>query len=538
MLASLWKVCLLLSLTTATFASKLDLLTATVKDLQGLLADGSVTSVELVKAYFDAIEKNNRKGFELRAVIETAPTALKLAEELDKERKEGKSRGPYHGIPILIKDNIATAPELGMNNTAGNFAVLANGLPIKSSFIGTKMTKAGLIIIGKANLSEFANFKGDITNGWSARGNQTQSAYVKGGFLAGGDPCGSSAGSGVGVSAGFAPVALGSETDGSIICPSNRAALYGIKPTVGLTSRSGVIPISATQDTVGPMAKSTWDAAAILSVIAGVDPEDPATSETGKYATDYTKYTHDASFKGLRIGVPRAIFYNATIGGFPEEIVTAANAAVKKLAELGATIVDPVTIPRAVDILTSNNETIVLETEIKVGLAEYLSKYTNTTVGGIATLGDIITYDDRYALSEFRVYAERNNENPTEECCQQLLVASYATSPDSEAYKSALKADTLIGASLPETLDKYNLDVMVLPSEGYTTTLPAVYRSPIGTVPLGYLKSTGQPYGLSFIGRRYSEDVLIRCMAAWEANSPPRKVPPQLASNPPALVYN
>ena len=248
------------------FPSEIDLLSVTVQDLQKFLSNGTITSVQLTQKYLDNISANNHQGLLLRAVIETAPydNVMAIAQQADDLRANGTILSELHGIPMLFKDNVGTEVSLGMNTTAGNYAFLGSQVPGDAP-VAAQLRKKGVIVIGKANLSELANYKAtNTTNGWSARGGQTQSAYVVGGFAAGGDPCGSSSGSAVGVSAGFSAAALGSETDGSLVCPSNRAALFTIRMSVGLSSRSGVIPISSTQDTVGPMAKSAYDCALIL----------------------------------------------------------------------------------------------------------------------------------------------------------------------------------------------------------------------------------------------------------------------------------
>ncbi|RUO95916.1 amidase signature domain-containing protein [Jimgerdemannia flammicorona] len=326
----------------------IDLLNADINQLQKLLSTGKLTSVELVKMYLERIDKVNKKGPALNAIIETNPDAIAIARRLDIERKMKGPRGPLHGIPILVKDNIATFDK--MNTTAGSFALLGSKVP-RDAHVIAKLRRAGAIILGKTNLSEWANFRSsNNTNGWSARGGQTKSAYVLNG-----DPCGSSSGSGVATSIGLAAVSLGTETDGSIICPSSSASLVGIKPTVGLTSRAGcchehvigVIPISHTQDSVGPMARNTLDAAIVLSIIAGPDPRDPATLARGaKFHPDYTKLLNKKyGFKGYRIGVPRKVFFDPDYIG--SEVAVAIEKAIKIIAKAGAHIQDPANLPSA-----------------------------------------------------------------------------------------------------------------------------------------------------------------------------------------------
>lgn len=423
-----------------------------------------------------------------------------------------------HGIPLLFKDNVGTDVSLGMNTTAGNYAFLGSETP-GDAFVAAKLRARGVIVIGKANLSELANYKGNITNGWSARGGQTQSAYVKGGFAAGGDPCGSSSGSAVGTSAGFAAAALGSETDGSLVCPANRAALYTIRMSVGLSSRSGVIPISSTQDTVGPMAKSTYDAALILENMVGYDASDSFTQAARDHILqNYTQFTHQATFKGKTLAIPRAVFYNETISGNPPAINEALNAAIKQMEALGATIVDPADVPSAEDLIASTAETTVLDTDIKVDLATYLAGLKNSQ---ISTLEDLINFNDANADLEFA----------PGECCQQTLVRAVQTpGKNASAYIDARAEGIDLGRTrgIDATLDKYSADALILPTEGYASSLAAVAGYPIVSVPLGYLPS-GQPFGMAFIGRQWSEPTLINLMAAWEAVSPARKIPAQLA---------
>jgi amidase len=409
-----------------------------------------------------------------------------------------------------------------MNTTAGGFALLGSVVPSDAP-VSAKLRQAGVIVIGKANLSQYANFKGNITNGWSARFGQSQSAYVVGGFEAGGDPCGSSSGSGIGVSAGFAAASLGSETDGSIICPSNRAALYGIKMSVGLSSRSGIIPISSTQDTSGPMAKSAYDAALILENMVGYDVNDTATYAAVNHTqTNYTQYTMApyATFQGMKIGVPREGFFNETLSGNAPEIKyvssiseggrdadhtkssIAVDAAIAKIRSLGASIQDPANLPSFQDYLESNSETIVLQNDFKVDFGAYMSKLISSQV---RTLEDVINFNDANADIEFA----------PGECCQQTMVASFGTpGTNSSEYLAARAENLAIGATngIDAVLDQYGLDALVLPSEGFATGPPAIVGYPIVTVPLGTLNSTGAPFGLSFIGRKWSEPTLIALM--------------------------
>ena len=422
---------------------------------------------------------------------------------------------------MLFKDNIGTDMSLGMNTTAGSFAFLGSRTPGDCP-VAAKLRAKGVIIIGKANLSELSNYKGNITNGWSARGGQTQSAYVVGGFAAGGDPCGSSSGPAVGTSAGFAAAALGSETDGSLVCPSSRAVLFTIRMSVGLSSRTGVIPISSTQDTVGPIAKSTYDAALILENMVGFDASDSFTYAAVNHTlSNYTQFTAPpyATFKGKTLAIPRAVFYNETLSGNPPQVNEALEAAIKQMTTLGAAIVDPADVPSALEVVTSTAERTVLDTDFKVDMTAYLSRLDNCQ---IHTLEDLVNFNDANADIEFA----------PGECCQQKLVrAVQTTGKNTTIYVNARATDFDIGRTrgIDATLGQYNADALVLPAEGLASSLAAIAGYPIVSVPLGYLPS-GQPFGMAFIGRQWSEPTLIGLMAAWEASSPPRKVPSQMRS--------
>ena len=313
----------------------------------------------------------NLKGPVLRAVIETNPSALAQAAALDRERATKGPRGPLHGNPVLLKDNIATQPSDGMNTTAGSFALLGSVVP-RDAHVAAKLREAGAILLGKANLSEWANFRGNVPSGFSGRGGQATSPYVPLG-----DPCGSSSGSGIGGAIGLAAVTLGSETDGSIVCPSSFNNLVGIKPTVGLTSRAGggcrlpralaraqrfaVVPISEHQDTVGPMTRSVADAAIVLSTIAGRDPRVNFTLAQPLVVPDYTKALDVHGLRGARLGVPRKF-----LDGVDPVVVAAFNASLDTIRALGATVVDPTDFPDFDEFVESNNETIVLNVDFKV----------------------------------------------------------------------------------------------------------------------------------------------------------------------------
>ncbi|KAJ6469163.1 amidase signature enzyme [Mycena vitilis] len=501
-----------------------DLYEATVSELQAGLDAGQFSSVDLVKAsaYFARVEEVNLNGPELRAVLELNPSALKQAALLDTERKLTGKRSELHGIPILLKDNIATIASEGLNTTAGSFGLLGSIVPEDSGVV-KRLRKAGAIILGKTNLSEFAEFRGNLPSGWSGRGGQASNAYFPHA-----DPCGSSSGSGIAASIGLAAVTLGSETDGSITCPTSNNNLAGIKPTVGLTSRAGVIPISAHQDTVGPMTRSLTDAAIVLSVIAGKDPNDNFTLAQPPIVPDFTKALNKDAFKGKRIGVPRRVFLNDSITGNDPSIGVAFEQALLTIKGLGATVVDPADLPSAEEFVTSSNETIVLDVDFKAGLNKYLEGLLETPTG-VRSLADLIQFDNN----------NPSLEEPTNFTDQSEFIRSEATTGFDAEFFAALAADHDLGSTrgIDFVLQKFNLDALVLPAQGFTTTPAAVVGYPIVTVPLGFLPDNvtigsagpltvypapGVPFGLSFLGTAFSEFELIGFGFAYEQKTQTR----------------
>ncbi|KAI0030559.1 amidase signature enzyme [Vararia minispora EC-137] len=480
-----------------------DLYEASIAELQDGLEKGLFTSVDLVKAYFARIDEVNLQGPALRAVIEMNPSAQKQAASLDFERKTKGPRGPLHGIPILLKDNIATMI------SDGSFALLGS-VPPRDATVAAKLRAAGAILLGKANLSEWAHFRGNIASGWSGRGGQATCAYFPGA-----DPSGSSSGSGIASSIGLAAAALGSETDGSIVSPSSRNNLVGIKPTVGLTSRAGVIPISVHQDTVGPMARSVADAAAILTVIAGRDPLDNFTLAQPAKVPDFTKALVSGGLRGIRLGVPRLFFPD------DNNINAAFNETLSVIRELGATIVDPADFPDAGEMLASNNETIVLDTDFKVDVKTYIDGLLKVPTG-VADLADLIAFNIAHAAEELPApfYTD-----------QSEFIVSENTTVDS-AYFAALTADADLGRTrgIDGTLKKFNLDAILLPTDGFTSTPAAIAGYPIVTVPLGFQpdnvtatranpvieNAPGLPFGIAFMGTAFSEFNLIKFAFAYE----------------------
>ncbi|OJT10452.1 hypothetical protein TRAPUB_13051 [Trametes pubescens] len=486
-----------------------DLYEASIAELQDGLQKGVFTSVDLVKAYFARIEEVNHQGPTLRAVIELNPSALAQAAELDLERQKSGPRSALHGIPILLKDNIATLHSEGMNTTAGSFALLGSVVP-RDAHVAAKLRAAGAILLGKANLSEWANFRGIVPSGFSGRGGQASSPYVPLG-----DPSGSSSGSGIGAAIGLAAAALGSETDGSIVSPSSVNNLVGIKPSVGLTSRDGVVPISEHQDTVGPMARSVTDAATILSIIAGRDPRDNFTLAQPPVVPDYTRALNAEALHGARLGVPRKF-----VALLDDMRIAAFNASLATLRARGATIVDPADFPDSDELLASNNETIVLNTDFKVDVEKYIAGLLEVPTG-VKTLADLIAFNTAHADEELI---------PPFWTDQSQFIAAENTTVD-KGFFDALAADKDLGSTrgIDAALKEFKLDALLLPTD-IASTPPAIVGYPIVTVPLGFLppdtplspaqptreSGPNMPFGLSFLGTAFSEFKLISFAFAYE----------------------
>jgi len=493
-----------------------DLYEASVLELQNGLDASLFTSVDLIKAYFARIDEVNLQGPALRAILETNPSALAQAAALHAERKVSGKRSLLHGIPVVLKDNIATLASEGMNTTAGSFSLLGSIVPDDAGVV-KKLRAAGAIILGKANLSEFAEFRGNLPSGWSGRGGQTTNAYFPSA-----DPCGSSSGSGVSASIGLTAVTLGTETDGSITCPTDHNNLAGIKPSVGLTSRAGVIPISEHQDTVGPLTRSVTDAAIVLSIIAGIDPNDNFTLAQPSPVPDYTQALDKNALVGKRIGVPRSVFLNETDTGLDPSVLAAFEEALDTIRGLGATVVDPADLPSAQEILVSNNETVVLDVDFKIQLNAWFEGLL-VNPSGVRSLADLITFD---------------NENPALEepvnfTSQSEFIESEATTGMTAAYFQSLAFDKELGATrgIDAALQAFNLDALVLPAGGLTTVPAAIAGYPIVTVPLGFYPDNvtigsagpltvypapGVPFGLSFLGTGFSEFQLVGFAYAYE----------------------
>ncbi|PYO49774.1 MAG: amidase, partial [Gemmatimonadetes bacterium] len=378
---------------------------ATIADLQSAMASGRRTARSITQLYLDRIAELDRKGPTLRHVIEVNPDALAMADSLDRERKAGRVRGTLHGIPMLLKDNIDTADR--MMTTAGSLA-LAGSIPAQDSTVAAKLRNAGAVFLGKANLSEWANFRSThSTSGWSGRGGQARNPYVLDR-----NPCGSSSGSGGAVAANLCALAIGTETDGSIVCPSSANGIVGIKPTVGLVSRAGIIPIAHSQDTAGPMARTVRDAAIVLNAIAGVDPRDSATSSLRtREQIDYTRYLDANGLRGARIGVARAKFF-----GYSDVTDKAINDAVDAMKAQGAVIVDPANIETAGKF--DDSEFDVLLYEFKADLNTYLTSLG--TKAPVKSLQEIIAFNDAHKDQEMPWFG------------QEIMIQAQAKGPLTE----------------------------------------------------------------------------------------------------------
>ena len=486
----------------------------TIAQLQDAMKTGRLTARRVTQAYLDRISTLDRQGPTLRAVLETNPDALAIADALDAERRRGRVRGPLHGIPVIIKDNIDTHDK--MQTTAGSLALEGN-TPERDAFIVERLRAAGAVILAKANLSEWANFRSSrSSSGWSGRGRQCRNPYVLDRT-----PSGSSAGSAVSVSANLCAVAVGTETDGSIVSPANTCGIVGLKPTVGLVSRAGIIPIAHSQDTAGPMSRSVADAAALLTALAGVDPRDPATADAqGHIAEDYTAFLDANGLRGARIGVQARTGNNPIVDKVLEQ-------AIAVLKAQGAEVVDPAPIETAGQLGT--NERDVLQYEFKADLNAYLATMPANVKP--RTLADLIAWNAANEDREMPYFG------------QETFIASEARGPlTDQAYLDARAKclELTRTKGIDATMDKFKLDAMLGPSGGIASLVdlaggggggggagssqfPAVSGYPHITVPAGF--HYGLPLGVSFYGRAWSEPVLIRVAYAFEQATKARKAP-------------
>jgi amidase len=493
----------------------------TVRELQAGMEEGRWTARGVTELYLARIEEIDRDGRGrpgLRSIIEVNPDALALAEALDKERKETGARGPLHGIPVLLKDNVGTSDR--MSTTAGSLA-LEGSIPERDSFVAERLRAAGAVLLAKTNLSEWANFRSTrSSSGWSARGGQCRNPYVLDR-----NPCGSSSGSGAATSANLGTVSIGTETDGSIVCPSNANGLVGLKPTVGLVSRAGIVPISRSQDTAGPMTRTVEDAAILLSVLTGVDPRDSATSASeGRGESDYARFLDAKGLSGKRVGVARRLF------GFHSAVDRVMEEAIAEMKRLGAEMIDPVEIPSGDEIGDSEME--VLLYEFKADLNLYLAELGERAP--VKTLAEIIAFNE----------ANREREMPYFE--QELFLQAEAKGPLTDhAYLAALEKNHRLSRAegIDKALGQHQLSAIVAPTGGpaWTTdlvngdhfsggssTLAAVAGYPNVTVPAGDVQ--GLPVGISFFGAAWSEPSLLALAYAFEQATKFRRKPGFLAS--------
>ncbi len=502
-----------------TITDDFELEEATVAGLQRDMVSGKRSSQSITRDYLDRIASMDRRGPSLHAVIETNPDAMSIAKAMDDERKSRGPRGPMHGIPVLIKDNIDTHDR--MSTTAGSYA-LDGSIPPMDSTVAKRLRDAGAVIIGKTNLSEWANFRSThSTSGWSGRGGQTKNPYVLDR-----NPCGSSSGTGSGISANFAAVGVGTETDGSIICPSAINGLVGIKPTLGLVSRAGIIPIAHSQDTAGPMARTVTDAAILLNVLSGMDPRDQMTANSrGKSSSDYTRFLDASALKGARIGVPRDKYF-----GYNDATDKVIGEAIDRMKSLGAVIVDPANIPTAGKFDDSEYE--VLLYEFKADLNKYLASLGPNA--RVKSLKDIIAFNERDKAREMPWFGQ-----------EIMLQAEKKGSLSSSKYLQALAKNHRMSRTegIDAVMTKHRLDALIAPPGGPawptdlingdhfiggSTTPAAVAGYPNITVPAGYV--SGLPIGISFFGRAWSEPRLIALAYSFEQATKHRKPPRYLAT--------
>ncbi len=485
----------------------------TISELQQGMASGRLTARSITELYLGRIDAVDRQGPTLRSIIETNPDALSLADELDRERRENGPRGPLHGIPVLLKDNIAT--EDRMTTTAGSYA-LEGSIPSPDSGVAEKLREAGAILLAKTNLSEWANFRSTrSSSGWSGRGGQCKNPYILDR-----NPCGSSAGSGAATSANLGAISIGTETDGSIVCPSNACGLVGIKPTVGLVSRAGIIPVAHSQDTAGPMTRTVTDGAILLGALTGVDARDDATRASDGHAhADYTAFLEADGLRGARIGVARQYLC------FHHEVDAVMDEALAAMRAAGAELVDPVELPPGSEYDAS--EMTVLLYEFKADLNRYLSALGDDAP--VKSLAEIIAFNDSHRAREMPYFG------------QEIFHQAQEKGPLSdEVYRDALALNHRLtrDEGIDEVCASHRLDAIVAPTGGpaWTTDLvngdhysggsssaAAVAGYANITVPAGNVH--GLPVGISFFSVAWSEPTLLRLAFAFEQQTKARLQP-------------
>src|SRR3989441_291973 len=516
-----------------------DVTEATVAGLQAAMSAGQLTSVSLVNVYLARIATLDQRGPKVNSIIEVNPDAQTIAMQLDAERRAGHVRGPLHGIPIVLKDNVDTGDR--MQTAAGSLGLVGTPAPHDAT-VAAKLRDAGAVILGKTTLSEWANFRGfSSSSGWSGRGGQCNNPYA-----IDRNPCGSSSGSGAAASANFAAVSIGTETDGSIVCPANANGVVGIKPTVGLVSRAGVVPISHTQDTVGPHARTVADAAAVLGAIVSrtADPRDPATgtSPLGKSGqarptlpVDYTQFVNPDGLRGARIGVAREF------EGFSSKLDAVFEDALSAIQSAGATLVD-VTFPHFGEIFSGNPEFVVLLFDFQIDLKKYLATRSGVPLAG-GDLAAAIAFNTAHAAQELQFFGQEIFE----------LAATFSTDPNAVqpgfgmSYNDAIAADKLFGATegIDQLLTQNNLHAIVAPTDNPasptdlingdhfvigTSGPAAIVGYPIINVPMGFV--FGVPVGISFMGTAFSEPMLITLASGFEHVTQARRTPQFLRTLP------
>jgi len=488
----------------------------TIADLQKAMTSGRFSVRSLTEKYLARIEQIDRHGPVVNSVIELNPDALAIAEALDNERKGKGARGPLHGITVLIKDNIDTADR--MQTTAGSLALMGSR-PARDSFVAKKLREAGAVILGKTNLSEWANIRSSHSvSGWSGRGGLTRNPYALDR-----NPCGSSSGSGAAVAASLCALAVGTETDGSVVCPASANGIVGIKPTLGMISRAGIIPIAHSQDTAGPMARTVRDAATLLNVLAGADPRDRATAESaGKIEADYSRFLDPNGLRGTRIGVARKYF------GFSDSVDDLMNSVMEEMKRQGAVLVDPADLESHGKF--DDTESTVLYYELKADLNAYLAGRPDAPV---------------HSLKEIIDFNQRNKDKEMPYFAQDTFIKAEAKGPlDTKEYLDALEANHRLSRAegIDVVMDKFHLDAIMEPtgspawitdlvngdhSGGGSSNAAAVAGYPDITVPAGFI--AGLPVGVSFFGRAWSEPVLLKIAYGFEqatkARKPPRFLP-------------
>jgi len=480
----------------------------TVAQLQEAMQSGKLSARDITQKYLDRIQAVDKK---INSVIETNPDALAIADALDKERKAGKVRSALHGIPVLLKDNIDTADKL--KTTAGSLALLDAPVPRADAFLVQKLREAGAVILGKTNLSEWANFRSnDSSSGWSGRGGQTRNPYILDR-----NPCGSSSGSGAAVAANLAAVAVGTETDGSILCPSSINGIVGLKPTLGLVSRSGVIPIAHSQDTAGPMCRTVTDAAILLGAMVGADASDSITT-TAKAEKDYTKFLAADGLKGARIGIARQYF------GRSERVDKVLEAALQVLKDGGATLVD-VNFPTLGKFGDAEFEVLLYE------FKEDLNKYLAGRGGKYKTLADLIKFNEDNKDKEMPyfgqdIFIKADAKPNTEDRAYRLALLQSKVMTQDQGIDAVIKKDNLDAIFAPSNSPTWMIDLVSGDcGSGYvgSSSLAAVAGYPNITVPAGFISEL--PVGVSFFGGAFTEPKLLKIAYAFEQATKARRAP-------------